>query len=628
MKLASFDIFDTTLFRKCGKPESIFLLTAQRLYPTNKAQREAFYIWRRRKSRCQCSSLVDKEETLEDMYSDSYLKGFPEYTPLQLMNAELLTEQDNLIPNPEIADRITNLRERGYQIAFISDMYLPSSFLRGLLTKHKIMQEDDNLFVSCEENARKDNGSLFAKKKKGLNPREWIHFGDNFRSDYKMARKNGIRATLVDYGFNDAERLLMSANAETIHHHEIDILAGYSRAWRLANKNNAYAEIAADFTAAIYIPYVKWIIRQARDRKIERLYFLSRDGYILMKIAESLNVTDIQLRYLFVSRKSLTPGFMADFTRDNLLAISDGHSIVRKDVKSILSLLQTSREELSQHGIELPQANKIPSKQEQETLLNGIFNSNITGVLRERACKSEETLIQYFRQEGLFDDTRSAMVDVGWLGTSRLMVNAILNRNGHSSIPSFYFGVRKDVLSPSAGDYMSFFMPEMVDYQSMPLIENYFSSSPYQTTVGYKEADGKIVPVFKNNQDFCHSEVSLANTNACEWISSEIAKTDVFSDEALLLWAKTSLDILTNLEANINLTPFAHTANFDNMCFVKKLTVREAIDVALLGKMTTAFDRGSLHYTFGRKLGNRLDRLSSLTGRIRHHLFLRLRAHK
>lgn len=628
MKLASFDIFDTTLFRKCGKPESIFLLTAQRLYPTDKAQREAFYIWRRRKSRCQCKSPTDKEETLEDMYSDSYLKGFPEYTPLQLMNAELLTEQDNLIPNPEIADRITNLRERGYQIAFISDMYLPSSFLRGLLTKHKIMQEDDNLFVSCEENARKDNGSLFAKIRKDLSPREWIHVGDNFRSDYKMARKNGIRATLVDFGFNDAERLLMSANAETIHHHEIDILAGYSRAWRLANKNNAYAEIAADFTAAIYIPYVKWIIRQARDRKIERLYFLSRDGYILMKIAESLNVTDIQLRYLFVSRKSLTPGFMADFTQDNLLDISDGHSIVRKDVNSILSLLQTSREELSQHNIDLPLGDKIQNIHEQETFLNMIFGSSITDLLKERASIAEESLVRYFRQEGMFDNTKSAMVDVGWLGTSRLMVNRILNRQGHDSTPSFYFGVRNDVLSPAAGDYITYFMPEMVGYQSMPLIENYLSSSPYQTTTGYMETDGKIVPVFKNNKNFCHSEVSLANTNASEWIASEIANTNIFSDEALSLWAKTSLDILTGLKANINLKPFVNTANFDKIRFVKKLTMRETIDVALLGKMTTAFDRGSLHYSFGRAAGKRLERLANLSGRIRRKLFLSFFAYK
>lgn len=628
MKLASFDIFDTTLIRKCGKPESIFLLLAHRLYPTDAAKQNAFLIWRSGSRGRVHNRQTGNEYTLEDIYADDYLKGFREYTPQQLMETEMSTEKDSLIPNPDIIDKITDLRNNGYQIAFISDMYLPSSFLQNILSEYGIFTESDKIYVSCEENARKDTGHLYKKVRAELKPEKWIHFGDNRRSDYKMALNNGIEAHLVDYGFNDSEKFLMSSNAGSSHHDEIAILAGYSRAWRIINRNNPYAEIAGVFTAAVYIPYVKWIIEQARIQGIKRLYFLSRDGYILMKIAESLNVEDIQLRYLFVSRKSLTPGFMADFTQDNLLDISDGHSIVRKDVNSILSLLQTSREELGRYGIELPHGNKIQSKKEQETFLNGIFNSNITDVLKERACKSEETLIQYFRQEGLFDDTKSAMVDVGWLGTSRLMVNSILNRNGHSSIPSFYFGVRKDVLSPSAGDYMAYFMPDMVGYQSMPLIENYFSSSPYQTTRGYKENDGKIVPIFKGNKDFCHSAVSLSNMNACEWIASEIAKTNIFSDEALSLWAKTSLDTLTDLKASINLEPFANTANFDNIRFVKKLTVREAIDVTLLGKMTTAFDRGSLHYTFGRKFGNRLDRLSSITGRIRHHLFLRLRTHK
>lgn len=628
MKLASFDIFDTTLIRKCGKPESIFLLLAHRLYPTDAAKQNAFLIWRSGSRGRVHNRQTGNEYTLEDIYADDYLKGFPEYTPQQLMEAEMSTEKDNLIPNPDIIDKITDLRNKGYQIAFISDMYLPSSFLRNILIKYDIFKDADKIYVSCEENARKDTGSLYKKVKAELEPERWIHFGDNRHSDYKMARRNGIEAHLVEYGFNDSEKCLMSSNAGSSHHNEIAILAGYSRAWRIINRNNPYAEIAADFTAAVYIPYVKWIIGQAKIQGIKRLYFLSRDGYILMKIAESLNVTDIEFRYLFVSRKSLTPGFMADFTKENLLAISDGHSIVRKDIKSILSLLQTSKEELGRYGIELPHGNKIQSKKEQETFLKGIFNSNITDVLKERACKSEEALIRYFRQEGLLDDIKSAMVDVGWLGTSRLMVNSILNRNEHASIPSFYFGVRKDVLSPSAGDYMAYFMPDMVGYQSMPLIENYFSSSPYQTTIGYKENDGKIVPIFKDDKGFCHSEVSLSNMTACEWVASEIAKTDIFSDEALSLWAKTSLDVLTDLKAIINLAPFANTANFDNIRFVKKLTLREAIDVTLLGKMTTAFDRGSLHYTFGRKFGNRLDRLSSITGRIRHHLFLRLRAHK
>ena len=48
MKLASFDIFDTTLIRRCGKPENVFCLMAERLYPGDKVARDRFVEWRKR----------------------------------------------------------------------------------------------------------------------------------------------------------------------------------------------------------------------------------------------------------------------------------------------------------------------------------------------------------------------------------------------------------------------------------------------------------------------------------------------------------------------------------------------------------------------------------------------------
>ena len=43
MKLASFDIFDTALIRRCGKPENIFYLMAERLWPKNSAKQQEFF---------------------------------------------------------------------------------------------------------------------------------------------------------------------------------------------------------------------------------------------------------------------------------------------------------------------------------------------------------------------------------------------------------------------------------------------------------------------------------------------------------------------------------------------------------------------------------------------------------
>ena len=46
-KLASFDIFDTVLIRKCGSPENIFYLLSRRIYGSREEApevREAFFL--------------------------------------------------------------------------------------------------------------------------------------------------------------------------------------------------------------------------------------------------------------------------------------------------------------------------------------------------------------------------------------------------------------------------------------------------------------------------------------------------------------------------------------------------------------------------------------------------------
>lgn len=60
--------------------------------------------------------------------------------------------------------------------------------------------------------------------------------------------------------------------------------------------------------APVLIAYVEWVLREAAQRGIHRLYFLARDGYVLQKIAErfcAAHRLDIQCRYLYCSRMSL-----------------------------------------------------------------------------------------------------------------------------------------------------------------------------------------------------------------------------------------------------------------------------------------------------------------------------------
>ena len=211
MKLASFDIFDTTLIRKCGRPENIFYLLAHRLYPNDSAKCEDFLLWRKRAEGEARRKVLGNDVTIEDIYSSNELKGFDEYDKKELVEAEKSVEAEQLIANPAIRDIINKKREQGYTVCFISDMYLPSDFLKEVLLREGCIERDEVVYVSCEWNARKSNGTLYKKLKKELTPEEWVHYGDHPVSDIRMARKNGVRGTKVITDFSIPESKIMQS---------------------------------------------------------------------------------------------------------------------------------------------------------------------------------------------------------------------------------------------------------------------------------------------------------------------------------------------------------------------------------------------------------------------------------
>ena len=150
MKLASFDIFDTTLIRKCGKPGNIFYLIAHHLYPGDKAKRDDFLLWRKEAEGEARKHHPCKDVTIEDIYSSDELDGFDEYSKDELISAEIAVEAEQLIANPAIRNVIKEKRKQGYTICFISDMYLPSDTLKKVLEREDCINSDEMVYVSCE----------------------------------------------------------------------------------------------------------------------------------------------------------------------------------------------------------------------------------------------------------------------------------------------------------------------------------------------------------------------------------------------------------------------------------------------------------------------------------------------
>ena len=484
MTLSSFDIFDTTLLRWCGKPNNVYAVMAKRLYPGNHTKQDEFMLWRNRVPR-----FIKGEYGVEDIYKTSGLEAFPEYTPEQLLNEELKTEEALLMGNKKIIDKIQEQRKAGHKIAFISDMHLPVSFLRSILIREGAFEEGDGLYVSCDKKARKDTGELYDIVRKDYLPDKWIHYGDNKYSDHDIARKKGIDAILVDDYFNEPERELVKMSALLPHPYNLSIVAGISRAARNKFGSSTEVEVAADFVAAAYIPYIIHVLKDAKQRGIKTLFFVSRDGFIFRRIAECLPHDDIDLRYLFVSRKSLHSPFFY-----------------------------------------------VAKENELEEL-----NIKLTSPI-ESYQKDYELCCGYFEQEGLFDDN-VALVDVGWRGSTRLMINRIRQSKGKTQLMSYYWGQGIMMLSSNYGEYDVFSYPPNSNEWKTFLLEVYFSACPWPTTIHYTQDLGKYHPVFKSGQDYSEDIVVKTNTEVCCWLSNIIG--DIGIDEgSSFLWMSIALDIL------------------------------------------------------------------------------------
>ena len=208
-------------------------------------------------------------------------------------------------------------------------------------------------------------------------------------------------------------------------------------------------------------------------------------GDILLKIAEQLPHDGIELRYLYVSRRSLMVPYLRECRDEDYIAIADRNNLIGRDSDHLLWQLQYTRAELqAAYGMELPFRRIINASQQQQFMDMLFRNDSFTPEFKKRADGQFELLKEYFRQEGLLDDAKTAMVDVGWLGTSRLMINRLIKDCGGQRY-IFYMGVRADVISPLAGDYVSYFQPGQLDTNATALIENYFSASPYPSTGSY-----------------------------------------------------------------------------------------------------------------------------------------------
>ncbi len=247
--------------------------------------------------------------------------------------------------------------------------------------------------------------------------------------------------------------------------------------------------------------FVLWMLQEAMKKKIQRLYFLARDGYFMYRCAcvycQKLQLP-IECRYLCCSRYSLRiPLFHMDL-EDALEYICRGGIDVTIDkILNRAGLTEKEKQEIIEDaGLHYENKEVIPYAKLGEIRTNLADSNLFLDYLCKHSKEALPGLRKYLEQEGMLEETKSALVDSGWVGSMEKTLNFLLKKWGRKEeIPGFYWGLYELPKDVSRTQYYCYsFSPEKglkeKVYFSNCLFETIFSA-PHGMTMRYDTETGR-----------------------------------------------------------------------------------------------------------------------------------------
>jgi len=401
---------------------------------------------------------------------------------------------------------VESVRKAGASVAFVSDMYLDSVFLRSLLEREKLILPGDRLLVSVECKASKASGSIWSKVLEDLNtvPDNILHHGDNPHGDVISPRQAGLRAKRL--GTAETSRW----EAWDRGHGPEDIrrfggLAALSRMARagLAEPDDYWISLGAGVLGPLLAGFAQWVLDRAKRDEIGSLWFLSRDGWLLREAARLFEEPNSpKLEYLCCGRRQLffaTSGEVGTNINDlfggsRLVSLELIGSRLAFDQQDLLELQRESG--LEDIGISEKLDESARSK------IGGILvRPEWEGRIHERRRKAGEPIRCYLKQMAGRAADRIAVVDVGWRGSSQDLLGDALIRL--QSLSGYYLGLAGEGPASSGKQAWLYNRPANSGNLALDRHQRLFevllggSTGPLQ---GYQEVESEWLPVFAEKE--------------------------------------------------------------------------------------------------------------------------------
>lgn len=413
-KYVSFDLFDTLVKRNVAEPSDIFSImemTVGKGFRKKRMEAE-------KKARAE---LGKTEITMDDIY-----RYFPKFQRKSLIELEIKTEFDSIVANSPVAEVYSRCVEAKKIVFIVSDMYLSEETVKELLSKSGF-NGYKALYLSSSQQKVKSNGSLFRYllEREGICAKELVHIGDSQKGDYGEPRKLGISAVKIPRYFKNIEFRGDYKN-NTI---ELNYLNCFINNTFPYTEDSYYQFGWSQFGKLLY-GYTHWIYEEAVKRGIKKLFFFSRDGYI-MKQAYEICVDDeeIETKYLEVSRRSLRGAVLwMDCSFDIILKLLiDSKLVSLESIFDRIGLdIQNYTDPIKRNGLSMYSVFDCATIKHHKGLKKLL--KEITPDIIENSRKEYEILSEYFEINDVLG--KFGVVDIGYTGGMQCHMQQILTRMG------------------------------------------------------------------------------------------------------------------------------------------------------------------------------------------------------
>lgn len=510
----SLDVFDTAITRSWARPEHVWWACAHRLRQQGLliVDNTTWLHWRKHAQREAMTRHGDDLASLADIYAN--LAPMLNWTAAQSQTAqdiECECELASVWPVAPVQTLWSSAQARRLPLKFLSDMYLPAPQVHRLLAHCGYRCDVDDVFVSCERRASKSGATLYGVLTDvlGLRGSDVMHVGDHPTSDVAQAHRAGFMAQHWDAAHLSRDELRVAGSAAPAL--LSSAVAGALRVARVNSPELAPTQrdvhlFGREHGGPLLTLYVWWLLSEAERLGLKRLYFLSRDGQVLLEIARRLqaegSAPGISLHYLHGSRQAWFAASIARWDAAQVRAILD-------EPHDRFSQLPTLAARMGfdsvQHLLDCwPGAAACSHAGDNRAVADTLVAAVAPVQAMAHLQRLRSTALDYFHQQGLFGEETIGIVDLGWRGRLQVTLERLLAQSPRTvpQVHGFYIALLTALPSHRTNTLLSATAGGRVAMPAPAHLFEMLCEADHGTITGYeRQGDGQVHARYRATPD-------------------------------------------------------------------------------------------------------------------------------